>query len=67
MERCNYSNARAQLYLLMDKAISCCHTEIICREKESAVLISKASYKDLKKAEFEKKFKKDLKLTESEH
>ncbi|WP_336961052.1 type II toxin-antitoxin system prevent-host-death family antitoxin [Acinetobacter pittii] len=66
MESCNYSNARAQLSLLMDKAISGYPTEITRRGKESAVIISKASYEDFKKAEFEKKFKEDLKLIEPE-
>lgn len=64
MESCNYSNARAQLSLLMDKVVSDYPTEITRRGKESAVIINKASYEDFKKAEFEKKFKKDLKLIE---
>ncbi|MBN6492942.1 type II toxin-antitoxin system Phd/YefM family antitoxin [Acinetobacter pittii] len=63
MDSFNYSNARAQLSLLMDKAISGYPTEITRRGKESAVLISKATYEAYKKAEFEKKINKDSELS----
>ncbi|MDO7243199.1 type II toxin-antitoxin system Phd/YefM family antitoxin [Acinetobacter pittii] len=63
MDSFNYSNARAQLSLLMDKAISGYPTEITRRGKESAVLISKATYEAYKKAEFEKKIPKDRELS----
>lgn len=53
MKQCNYSNARAQLALLMDQAIAGHPVEITRRGRESAVVISKASYEAYKKAEYD--------------
>ncbi|ENX21722.1 MULTISPECIES: type II toxin-antitoxin system Phd/YefM family antitoxin [Acinetobacter] len=49
----NYSNARAQLSMIMDQAVSGQPVEITRRGRESAVVISKASYEAYKKAEYE--------------
>lgn len=56
MESMNYSNARAQLSMLMEKAIGGQPVEITRRGKGSAVIISKDSYEAYKKAEFEAMF-----------
>ena len=56
MDRINYSNARAQLSMLMDKAIGGEPVEITRRGKESVVIISKNAYATYKKAEFDAKF-----------
>lgn len=49
----NYSNARAQLSMIMDQAVSGQPVEITRRGRESAVVISKASYEAYKKTEYE--------------
>ena len=59
MDQINYSNARAQLSMLMDKAIGGQPVEITRRGRESAVIISKDSYEAYKKAEFDAKFPRD--------
>lgn len=56
MKSWNYSNARAQLSALMDQALAGQPVEITRRGRESAVIISKASYEKYKKAEFDKMF-----------
>lgn len=59
MESFNCSNAKAVLSMIMDKAISGNPVEITRKGRESAVIISKASYDAYKKAEFEAKFPKE--------
>lgn len=56
MDSYNYANARAQLSMLLEKAISGQPVEITRKGKASAVMISKSSYDAYKKAEFEAKF-----------
>ena len=53
MNRWNYSNARAQLSMLMDQATAGQPVEITRRGRESTVIISKSSYEAYKKAEFD--------------
>lgn len=50
MKQWNYSNARAQLSMLMDQAIAGHPVEITRRGRDSAVIISKASYEAYRKA-----------------
>jgi antitoxin Phd len=64
MDSMNYSNARAQLSMLMDKAIGGQPVEITRRGRGSAVIISKESYEAYKKAEFEARFPSELKKPE---
>ena len=61
MDSMNYSNARAQLSMLMDNAIGGRPIEITRKGRGSAVLISKESYEAYKKAEFETRFPSELK------
>lgn len=61
MDRFNYSNARAQLSMLMDKAIGGHPVEITRKGRESAVIISKATYEAYKKAEFNARFPEHMK------
>ncbi|TCB81574.1 type II toxin-antitoxin system prevent-host-death family antitoxin [Acinetobacter sp. ANC 4173] len=56
MESFNCSNAKAVLSMIMDKAVAGDPVEITRKGRESAVMISKASYDAYKKAEFEAKF-----------
>lgn len=56
MESFNYSNAKAVLSMIMDKALAGYPVEITRKGRESAVMISKASYEAYKKAEFDAKF-----------
>ena len=58
MESFNCSNAKAVLSMIMDKAVSGNPVEITRKGRESAVMISKASYEAYKKAEFDEKKKK---------
>ena len=58
MESFNCSNAKAVLSMIMDKAVAGDPVEITRKGRESAVMISKASYEAYKKAEFEAKFPK---------
>ncbi len=44
MKQWNYSNARAQLTMIMDQAVAGHPVEITRRGRESAVIISKTSY-----------------------
>lgn len=53
MNQWNYSNARAQLSRIMDQAISGQPVEITRQGRESAVVISKASYEAYKKAMYD--------------
>lgn len=53
MNQWNYSNARAQLSMIMDQAVAGYPVEITRRGRESAVVISKSSYEAYKKAEFD--------------
>ncbi|HCT3482858.1 type II toxin-antitoxin system Phd/YefM family antitoxin [Acinetobacter baumannii] len=50
MKQWNYSNARAQLTMIMDQAVAGHPVEITRRGRESAVIISKTSYEAYKKA-----------------
>lgn len=59
MESMNYSNARAQLTMLMDKVVAGQSVEITRKSKASVVMISKATYEAYKRAEFDAKFPKD--------
>ena len=61
MESINYSNARAQLSMLMDKAIGGHPVEITRRGRGAAVIISKSSYEAYKKAMYELKCLPDVK------
>ncbi|MDC4267546.1 type II toxin-antitoxin system Phd/YefM family antitoxin [Acinetobacter baumannii] len=61
MDSMNYSNARAQLSMLMDKAIGGQPVEITRRGRGSAVIISKESYEAYKRAEFEARFSAEQK------
>jgi len=61
MDSMNYSNARAQLSMLMDKAIGGQPVEITRRGRGSAVIISKESYEAYKKAEFAARFPPEFK------
>ncbi|MDH0032246.1 MULTISPECIES: type II toxin-antitoxin system Phd/YefM family antitoxin [unclassified Acinetobacter] len=54
----NYSNARAQLSMLMDQASAGHPVEITRKGKEPAVIISKASYEAYKKAEYDASYLK---------
>ena len=58
MNSWNYSNARAQLSMLMDQASAGHPVEITRRGKEPAVIISKASYEAYKKAEYDLQYQK---------
>lgn len=53
MKQWNYSNARAQLTMIMDQAVAKYPVEITRRGRESAVIISKTSYEAYKKAEYD--------------
>lgn len=53
MKQWNYSNARAQLTMIMDQAVAGHPVEITRRGRESAVVISKASYEAYKKAVYD--------------
>ena len=53
MNSWNYSNARAQLSALIEKAAAGYPVEITRRGREPAVIISKSSYDAYKKAEFD--------------
>ncbi|ENX22554.1 hypothetical protein F892_01796 [Acinetobacter vivianii] len=61
MDRFNYSNARAQLSMLMDIAAGGQAVEITRRGREPAVIISKAAYEAYKKAQFEANCAKEYK------
>jgi antitoxin Phd len=56
MESVNYSNARAQLSMLLDKANGGNPVEITRRGKGTAVIISKSSYEAYQKAIFDLKY-----------
>ncbi|MEN8550545.1 type II toxin-antitoxin system prevent-host-death family antitoxin [Acinetobacter soli] len=56
MDSYNYSNAKAMLSMLLDQALSGQPVEITRKGRQSAVLVSKASYEAYKKAEFDAKF-----------
>ena len=56
MDSFNCSNAKAVLSMIMDKALAGYPVEITRKGRESAVMISKASYEAYKKAEFDAKF-----------
>lgn len=58
MESFNCSNAKVLLSMIMDKAVAGDPVEITRKGRESAVIISKASYEAYKKAELEAKFPK---------
>ena len=58
MESFNCSNAKALLSMIIDKAVAGDPVEITRKGRESAVIISKASYEAYKKAELEAKFPK---------
>lgn len=58
MESFNCSNAKAVLSMIMDKALAGYPVEITRKGRESAVMISKASYEAYKKAEFDARFPK---------
>ncbi|MDN8286286.1 type II toxin-antitoxin system prevent-host-death family antitoxin [Acinetobacter baumannii] len=53
MDQWNYSNARAQLTMIMEQAIAGHPLEITRRGRESAVVISKASYEAYKQAVYD--------------
>lgn len=61
MDCYNYSNARAQLSMLMDKVVGGHPVEITRKGRESVVVISKASYEAYKKAEFSSRFPEQMK------
>lgn len=61
MESVNYSNARAQLSMLLDKANSGNPVEITRRGKGTAVIISKSSYEAYQKEIFDLKYSAQLK------
>jgi len=61
MDRFNYSNARAQLSMLMDIAAGGQAVEITRRGREPAVIISKAAYEAYKKVQFEANCAKEYK------
>ncbi|MGE8643598.1 type II toxin-antitoxin system Phd/YefM family antitoxin [Acinetobacter vivianii] len=61
MDRFNYSNARAQLSMLMDIAAGGQAVEITRQGREPAVIISKAAYEAYKKAQFEANCAKEYK------
>lgn len=56
MESMNYSNARAQLSILLDKVNGGNPVEITQRGKNAAVIISKFSYEAYQKALFDLKY-----------
>lgn len=56
MESVNYTNARAQLSRLMDRATLGQPVEITRKDRESVVMISKSSYEAYKRAEFDRRF-----------
>ena len=58
MESFNCSNAKVLLSMIMYKAVAGDPVEITRKGRESAVMISKASYEAYKKVEFEAKFPK---------
>ncbi|ENW48615.1 type II toxin-antitoxin system Phd/YefM family antitoxin [Acinetobacter baumannii] len=53
MNKWNYSNARAQLTMIMDQAVAGHPVEITRRGRESAVVISKASYEAYRQAVYD--------------
>ncbi|EPG7852127.1 type II toxin-antitoxin system Phd/YefM family antitoxin [Acinetobacter baumannii] len=53
MNKWNYSNARAQLTMIMDQAVAGHPIEITRRGRESAVVISKASYEAYRQAVYD--------------
>lgn len=53
MNQWNYSNARAQLTMIMEQAIAGHPVEITRRGRESAVVISKASYEVYRQAVYD--------------
>lgn len=58
MEILNYSKARAQLSMLINKAIDGQPVEITRRGRDSAVIISKASYEAYQKALYTAQYEK---------
>lgn len=61
MESMNYANAKAQLSRLMDQALYGQPVEITRKNRESVVIISKASYEAYKKSDFYNRFPEDSK------
>lgn len=57
MKSSNYSNARAQLSQIMDQVIDGFPVEITRKGRESVIMISKSSYENYKKKEFEDRCK----------
>lgn len=53
MNKWNYSNARAQLSMLMQQALAGYPVEITRKGQESVIIISKSSYEQYKKAVFD--------------
>ncbi len=65
MDQWNYSNARAQLSMIMDQAVAGQPVEITRRGRESAVVISKASYEAYKKAVYDNAYQKSIQPIET--
>lgn len=58
MENINHTNARAQLSILMDKAILGQPVEATRKDKESVVIISKSPFEAYKRAKFDQNLTK---------
>ncbi|MBJ9952240.1 MULTISPECIES: type II toxin-antitoxin system prevent-host-death family antitoxin [unclassified Acinetobacter] len=58
METMNHTNARAQLSILMNKAILGQPVEVTHKDKESVVIISKSSFESYKRAKFDQNLTK---------
>lgn len=59
MNKWNYSNARAQLSMLMQQALAGHPVEITRKGQESVMMISKSSYETYKKAVFDANYLKN--------